>query len=225
VTATVRPAARVVLFDFDGVLFRADSYTAFVRERYRRDAWRPLIALATLPVLAVLACSRRGRRRVIRILVAVALLGIDAKRYEGLAVAFGKAAAKEPRNFLRPGLDALRKHRAAGDRVIVVTGGEQTVVQAILDALGIGGLELVASRLRASRWGMRIDVRNRGEEKIRQLALRGVTPRWGLAYSDSIDDVPMLAAAAEPVLVNVDGAMLARIAARLGRMPTVVYWD
>jgi hypothetical protein len=42
-------AHRVVLFDFDGVLFRGDAYARVMRARDVRDGWR--LALATHPRL------------------------------------------------------------------------------------------------------------------------------------------------------------------------------
>ena len=44
---------RVVLFDFDGVLIRGDSFYLFMRERYRRSWWRRLLALLSTPLLLV----------------------------------------------------------------------------------------------------------------------------------------------------------------------------
>lgn len=215
---------RVVLFDFDGVLVRGDSFAAFMRDRYRRAWWRGIALLPLLPVFAVLATTRRGRHAVLRFCVVWALLGVGAQRYRGLAETFGRAFARDARHLVRAGLSRLNEHRHAGDRVIVVTGCEQTVARAILDELGFETIELVASRLVPGRLGMRIEVHNRGMEKAHQLRRIGVRPPWDVAYSDSQDDLPMLAAARSAVLVDPDRRTLAAVSARLRQRLSVVQW-
>ena len=42
---------RVVLFDFDGVLIHGDAFHLFMRERYARSLWRPVLALLCAPLL------------------------------------------------------------------------------------------------------------------------------------------------------------------------------
>lgn len=215
---------RVVLFDFDGVLVRGDSFAAFMRDRYRRAWWRGVSLLALLPLFALMAATRRGRHAVLRFCVVWALFGVGASRYQRLAETFGRAWARDARHLVRAGLTRLNEHRHAGDRVIVVTGCEQAVARAILDELGFETIELVASRLVPGRLGMRVEVHNRGMEKPHQLRRIGVRPPWDVAYSDSQDDLPMLAAARSAVLVDPDRRTLAAVSARLRQRLSVVQW-
>jgi phosphatidylglycerophosphatase C len=60
-----------VVFDFDGVLIRGDSYAHLVREELRRSPRRrlamlPVLALA-MPMLKVPALRRHGQRLVVRV--------------------------------------------------------------------------------------------------------------------------------------------------------------
>jgi phosphatidylglycerophosphatase C len=217
--------SRIVLFDFDGVLVRGDSFTLFLRDRYARAWWRGLLLLPLLPALALLATTRRGRRAAARFIVVWALCGVDVSLYRTLAETFGQALARDSREFSRAALAALNAHRHAGDRVLVVTACEEMLARAILDELGLDAVELVGSRLAPSRFGMRIALHNRGIEKANQLRLRGVRPPWDIAYSASLDDLPMLAAARAAVLVNPDRATLAAVSARLRRRLSVVEWQ
>jgi phosphatidylglycerophosphatase C len=218
IPATGAPA--VVLFDFDGVLTHADTYALFVRERYARSAWRKLLALLVLPWLALLWPLRR---RLQRSLVHIALLGLDEPRYRTVVDAFAAELVRRPGHFCRDGVRALRRHQAAGERVIVVTGCEHTLVESLLAQLGLAGVELVASQLRRGALGLRVAHHNVGAGKLKALAAHGV-PAWRRAYGDSLHDLHMLKAAAEPVLVNGTPKLCKQIEQALGRPVERVAW-
>lgn len=219
-----RGPARVVLFDFDGVLVRGDSFARFLQTRYRRSWWRAVLLLSAVPLLGALALTRRGRRCVLYGVVNGALIGIGARRYRELAQTFGRALARDSRNVVRAACTTLGAHRRAGDRVLVVTGCEETLARAILDELGFADVELLGSQLEARRLGVRLALHNIRFEKARRLARHGIRPPWDLAYSDSHHDLPILAAARSAVLVNPDRRTLARVSARLGKRLGVVEW-
>ena len=211
---------RVVLFDFDGVLSRGDAFGAFVRERYRAW-WRKGIVTLCLPgLLLVLPFSRR---RVLQILVRVGLLGLSESRYRAQAQAFASTLVRRPHQFHREAWNELRRHQSAGDRVIVVTGCEETLVRAIIDGLAVGEVEVLASRLRASRLGMRAAWHNIGHNKVESLAQHGIEA-WQLAYGDSLQDVPMLERADEAVLVNATTKLRHRVERAIGHPATQVEW-
>jgi len=214
-------APRVVLFDFDGVLFQGDSFRMFITERYARSPLRKLLACANLPwMLLVWPLSWRT---VVRSLVHIGLLGVSERRYADEAQAFAGALVRRPKQFYRDGLQALRRHQAAGDRVIVVTGCERTVARGILDQLGLEGLELLASEFKPGLFGMRVKFHNVGRHKLERLAAHGVQA-WELAYSDSLADIPMLKSAGEAVLVNGTPKVCKRLEKVLGRSVTRVEW-
>ena len=217
-------APRTVLFDFDGVLVRGDSFSHFLWRRFRLQPWRALLLLPTLP-LAPLALHRRGRWWLVRWLVRVALLGLDQARYRALAESHARVQALRGGAFLRDAVSRLRRHLLRGDRVVIVTGCEEHLARALLDAVGLDGLELVASQLHPGMLGMKSGVHNVGAEKVRQLACHGIAPPWTCAYSDASADLPMLAAAEAAVLVNPDAALRARMQARLGERYAEVEWS
>ena len=186
----VSPAAaatpRVVLFDFDGVLVRGDSFSGFLRARVRRQAWRLALLLPLLPALPLLLL-RRGF-------------------------------------FVPDAVSALRRHLLRGDRVIVVTGCEEHLARALLQAVRLDGVELVASRLRGSWLGAAPAVHNVGREKLRQMEAHGVEPPFACVYSDADADLPMLLAAERAVLVNPGESLRARMQTRLGSRYAEVDW-
>jgi phosphatidylglycerophosphatase C len=217
----VGTARRVVLFDFDGVLVRGDTFAMFMRDRYAHARWRKGLVLVLSPwFLLTLPFSRR---RVLRSLVHLGLLGLGEARYRDLVQAFAAALVRQPGHFCRDGLGALRRHQAAGDRIVIVTGCEESLVRGVLAELGVTDVEVLASRLRAGRLGMRSDWHNVGHRKVELLARHGIDA-WQVAYSDSNEDLPMLALAAEAVLVNATPKLCKRVEKALGRSVTRVEW-
>lgn len=212
---------RTVLFDFDGVLIYGDSFYQFVRHRYAQAWPRKVIAFLSLPWL--LLQLPFSRRLAMRSLVHTAFLGVNEQRYAAAAQSFAAMLVRRPKQFNRDALQALRRHQAAGDRVIVVTGCEYTLVSSILQQLGLGDIEVVASQFRPSPFGMRVKLHNIGRQKVKQLSARGIDA-WHLAYSDSSVDIPMLKVASEAVLVNGEPLVCKKIERALGRSVTRVEW-
>jgi phosphatidylglycerophosphatase C len=223
-SATSGAPPRVVLFDFDGVIVRGDSFARFLRERYRRAWWRAFALLPAVPLLAAMAASRGGRRRALHAVVGWAFVGVGTLRYRELAQAFGRAFARDTRNVTRAACSALNAHRHAGDRVLVVTGCEETLARAILDELGFAGVEVLGSTFVQGRLGMHLVAHNVRVRKAHRLGRHGVRPPWDRVYSDSHHDLPILAAAREPVLVNPDRRTLAYVSSRIGHRLSVVEW-
>ena len=211
----------VVLFDFDGVLIRGDTYFEFLRERYLGSWWRLPLALLCVPWLLLQLLF--SREYALRTLLCVALLGVDEQRYQRIADEFAGALVRRSRPFCREGLRALRAHQAAGERVIVVTGCEKILMNAIFEQLGLLPLEVLASELRPSWSGMRLRRHNVGVRKVQLLAQAGVSA-WQIAYSDSPRDIPMLKPAVQPVLVNATPKLCKKIERALGRSVARVQW-
>lgn len=212
---------RTVLFDFDGVLIRGDTFAMFMRNRYARARWRKALVLLLSPLL--LPGLPFSRRWTLRALAYLGLLGLDETRYRALAIAFAATLVRRPGHCCREGLRVLRRHQAAGDRIVIVTGCEESLVRGVLDELGLANVEVLASRLRAGRFGMRPDRHNVGTRKVELLRHHGIQA-WHAAYSDSGQDVPVLALAAEAVLVNATPKLCKRVERALGRSVICAEW-
>jgi phosphatidylglycerophosphatase C len=214
-------ASRIVLFDFDGVLFQGDSFSMFMRHRYKQSWLSKILAVVTMPWW--LPCLLFSRWWAARTLVHVALFGMGQKRYQQLAEDFADQLVRRPRQFYRDGLQTLRRHVAEGDEVIVVTGCEQMLAARLLVQLGLSEVGVIGSQLKPGWSGMRVKVHNVGRRKVQSLAARGVKA-WRAAYGDSMLDAPMLKQAREAVLVNGTPKLCKRVEKALGRSVTRVAW-
>lgn len=193
---------RLVLFDFDGVIVAGDSFAAWMRREglkpplRRLAAW--LAAPVGLPLMAFPATLSLGAR----IFLHAAVLGADPVMLRASLDAWGRALARRPGKVIQDGLATLRMHVAAGDRVVVVSGTESTLLRAVLDELGVAGVGIVASELDLDGRAARVRRHCFGAGKLRALATAGIEPPWDLAYSDSPNDLPLLRRAREAVCVN-----------------------
>ncbi len=108
-------------------------------------------------------------------------------------------------------VELFEDHRAAGREIVLVSSSGEEVVGAIGEMLGVD--RVIATRMVVEEGHYTGDIAfyaygDGKEAAIRELAeLRG----WDLAdcyaYSDSVTDVPMLAAVGHPVAVNPDKAL------------------
>ncbi|MEU1589737.1 haloacid dehalogenase-like hydrolase [Micromonospora sp. NPDC005710] len=208
-----------MLFDLDGVLLRGDAFGLFLRRTAFVGARLPL-AVVLLVLLAPIATVPPLRPWAARWVSRIGLVGRDADELRTELERFGAALGAERGRVIGPGVRMIRTHLAAGDRVIVVTACEHTLARSVLDAIGLAGVELVASRIHGSR----LIVHNHGATKVVQLAAQGVTPPWRVAYSDSLSDLPILRAAEQPVLVNANARRVGRARRLLGARLTTVTW-
>jgi len=218
-TADQRAAAPVVLFDFDGVLVRGDTFEQFLRERIHASRWRQALALAAAPVALPLLRTQRGLPAGARIFARISRAGSDPADYALHLREFSRRVARDPTHVIAAGFAALRQASATGARVAVISGNLETVVRDVLAEHGLEHIEVIASRLRPRR---RYCI---GATKLTALAEAGITPPWDIAYSDSIVDLPLLRHARRPVLVNATARLKAAVASRLGREPENVDWN
>ena len=217
-----RPGAagsgRVALFDLDRTLLPGSSLVTLGRSL----AADRLLARRTLLVgVARDAAFRRrgasdGQAERLRAAALRHVAGLEVDRVRALVCEIGERLAAEA----RPGMVLLlRRHVAAGDRVIVLSASPQELVDAV--ATHVGAHHGIGTRAAI------VDGRYTGEldgpfcygpgklarlrDEVGPLPLGDAT-----GYADSASDVPILEACGEPVAVNPDR--------RLGRIATARGW-
>ncbi|MGA7440370.1 MAG: haloacid dehalogenase-like hydrolase [Luteibacter sp.] len=222
---TAVDARRVVLFDFDGVIVRHQTLELFFRERLAGfGRWRLLLGLPWLPFLPFMLGSAAGTRILGRVFLRVVTFGRTEATYKRLLTAFARAYARRPGVFVRDGVATLRRHIEAGDRVIIVTGNDGTLVQAILDEVNLQGVELLASQVRGGVFGVHFVRHNVDGMKVKAVERAGVARPWAVAYGDSVSDLAMLKAAEAAKLVNPSNRTLKKMRKPLGEKLEVLGW-
>ena len=189
------------VFDLDGVLSRADTMATLVFARLRSRPWfvLPVAALALTAALAPAAGSLRPRCN--RAIVHVVLSGVSESAYARLAVRTAQGLAARPDNVRPEVLTALRRAWADGSGV-VTTATEHALAAAYLDALGVGGMPLLASRFRFSARGPRFADHNVGERKVETLEAMRPGAIADTLYTDSASDLPLARRSRRTVLVD-----------------------
>ena len=213
------PAVTLAVFDVEGTIVASNVLESYLWLRLSETDGLParsreVAALASrLPRL--LGAERRDRGEFLRFFY---------RMYEGVAPEDVRALADEVMSDmllrrLAPGaVRRIREHRAAGHRVVLVTGSLDFIVRPLVPLAD----EVVAARL-AVRDGVfngdLVQPPLTGEARaswMRAYARSvGADLATCYAYADSMSDLPMLEAAGKPVAVNPDVA-LTRIARKRG---------
>lgn len=185
----------LALFDFDNTLCVCDSFLPFVI--FTSGPQRFLKGLALL-------LSRRlsgpvDRREAKEILVDATLKGIRLDQFEEISRKFAKLFLSLAMNRLQ--LAALNRHKASGDRVIIVSASPRLYLESLVKELEV---ELIATELVTTDGklaGEILGANCRGPEKVRRIldTLEIGDYNSISAYGDSDGDKEMLAIATNPV--------------------------
>lgn len=208
---------RLAVFDLDGTVTRRDTFVGYlrgwVRRHPQRRRWRPAAA-------AVLrfAFGGRNRGRLKSDLLRAWMGGAGRDEVAAWSRAF---ASGFPEHELCPGaLAAIARHRAAGDRLVLLSASVDLYVPLLAERLGFDETICTGVAWRDGRLDGALTTENRrGEEKRRcigELRARHAGARIA-AYANSASDLPHLVAVDEPLLVN--GGWRTRRQARRHRIP------
>jgi len=200
-------APKLAVFDLDGTLTWNDTLLPFLTGYWWRHPLRWLRAWRLLPAVAAFLVTRdRGRfkSRVIQtVMGGAARASIDA-----WADHFVDAIVLK--RCLRPeALATVETHRAAGDRLVLLSASPDLYVPRIGRQLGFEKTLCTEIAWAADRLdGTLLTPNRRGEEKRRCLeALRREYPGLPVvAYGNSGSDLPHMIDAERALLVNADGA-------------------
>lgn len=215
----------LIVFDFDGTLYRGDSGIALIVWLLRRHPLRMLVALLVAPVLAPLFRWLRWRRTVVSGFLWIASVGVTDRECAARLEQYVRANAVTLRaRLLVDGLACLARHRADGEQVVIATGAPPELVGQILALVAHEPVPVVGTLL-GRRAGGLIAVRHcHAEEKLRMLREAGFEEPVAVAYSDSTADLPLLRSAQQPVVANAGAEVRAKFAQELGARMHTVRW-
>ena len=215
----------VAVFDMDGTLLSSNVIEAYLGLRLR-EMGMPAKAKEVGEVARALprwlATERRDRSAFLRMVY---------RRYEGASLAeLNRIVDEQVRESMLSRLApaavrALREHRAAGHRIVLVTGAITPLTRPIAPLFD----EIVAAELALDASGRCTGMLERpplvGESRAAWLHHRAVEEGWDLsasyAYADSASDLPLLRAVGHPVAIDPD-VVLSRVA-RKERWPVEIW--
>jgi phosphatidylglycerophosphatase C len=204
---------RLAVFDLDGTLLDGDSTSKWMVGRIR-GSWLRFIAAALVAPLALpLVMMPRFRQIGASVFLWIASVGLKEDQLLESFSAFAKSVdSSGSRLRWRPrGIVALRRHQADEYRVVIATAAPVRLAEALAKQLG-PDISVVGSTLRPAMIGWVADQHCRHDAKCRALAFAGFGEHWAFAYTDSSDDLPLLALADAPKFVNATQSTRARLA-------------
>jgi len=208
-------------FDLDKTLLPGSSLFPLAREMYRqryfglRDIWRLAADQVRYRMIGAEAQGPMERAR-------EATLEVIRGRARDEVIAFGRSVAREeilPRLYPQA-VDVMSRHKRAGRAVYIASSSPQDYLELLAEELAIDGVigtraEVVDGLYTGNLDGPMIH----GPEKagrVRELAdERAIDLARSFAYSDSINDLPMLEMVGYPVAMNPDRRLRA-VARRRG---------
>ncbi len=199
-----RVDAPLVVFDFDHTLYDGDSGSYLFLWLIRRAWWRRLLALLLAPVAGPLVAFLPTRRAGISAFVWAGTVGVrDRAALDALIDRYVALHGDVIQARLLPvALDTFQQHRTRGDRVAVATGAPPELARAILALAGHGDVPVIGTLLAPRLGGMGARRHCHHTMKMAMLREAGHAGPIAQAYSDSSADLPLLQAAARPVVVN-----------------------
>jgi phosphatidylglycerophosphatase C len=201
------PSPCVALFDLDGTLTWRDTLVPFLMRYALHHPQRLLRLCALLPAaMSYLADHDRGRlkSRFIR----AAMAGDERSRVDSWADEYVRGLLGR-RAFRQEALSVVENHRAAGDRLVLLSASPDLYVPRIGTLLGFERTLCTEVEWRLDRLEGALRTPNRrGEEKSHCLAwLRTQYPGLPIvAYGNSASDLPHMRKADRALLVNANAA-------------------
>ena len=208
-------AVRLVVFDLDGTLTRADTFGPYVLGLLARHPLRALrLPLLIIPSIGYLLgiTSRGGLKGAILFLL---FAGLRRETIDRWSTQYAQRVV--PGRMFRDAVAALRGHLAAGDRVVLLSASPDLYVPQIGRALGVHETLCTRVRWQDDRLDGRLEGENhRGEEKLRVLErLRKAHPELpAIAYGNSEADLAHMIPCEEAVYVNAAPPLSDRLAER-----------
>jgi HAD superfamily hydrolase (TIGR01490 family) len=200
-------------FDLDRTLLPGSSLFSLARA-LRRGGYLGTIRLLRLAVgQARFRILAREADRLIAKTRKASLLAIRGRSRDALLELARSAVRDDVLGRLYPrGVALIEAHRDAGHAVFLASSSPQDYVDVLAEALSMDGAIGTRAEVRDGRYTGFLDgpLVHRGHKAHRVAALateRGMELAGSFAYSDSINDLPLLELVGNPVAVNPDRAL------------------
>jgi len=197
------PPARVAVFDLDGTITASDTFLLYLWGWLRRHPLRCLQAWRLPAAVARYVFGGRDRGRLKSELMRV-VIG-PAGRAEVMAWSVAFVASLAPPFLHEKALAAIRRHREAGDRLVLLSASVDLYVPLIGARLGFDETICTGVAWDGDRLDGRLTTTNRRDAEKRRVidALRERFPAATFAaYGNAGSDIVHLEVVEEPLLVN-----------------------
>jgi phosphatidylglycerophosphatase C len=188
-----------------------DSTALWLWGRVRRSVPRLLATLLVAPIAIPMVIAPRTRRAGASILLWIATAGLSERKLrESCADFAARFQAKSlPLRWRDPGMATLDEHlarrRGGGGHRRPDRAGPGLITPLNRPIVVLG----TSLKRRAGGWVA--DVHCRNQRKCQALAEAGHGKRWAYAYTDSLDDLPLLRGADAPMIVGCGKAAKRRL--------------
>jgi HAD superfamily hydrolase (TIGR01490 family) len=203
-------ANEAAFFDLDKTLLPGSSLFPLAREMYRQQFFDlGDIARMAADQFAFILLGTEAEGRIDRARDA-SLEAIRGREREEI-IQVGRSVAREeiiPRLYPQA-VELLSRHKLAGREVYICSSSPQDYLALLADELGINGVLGTRAEVVDDHYTGRLDgPLCHGDEKARRVselaATRDIDLTRSFAYSDSINDLPMLELVGTPVAMNPD---------------------
>jgi phosphatidylglycerophosphatase C len=212
----------IAIFDLDGTLTWGDTLREFIVAYLRAHPWR-VLRLWRFPLAALQFAADRDRGKLKSRVVRMVMGGDSRAAIDRYAETF--VGSLKPRKRFRPtALAMLEAHRAAGDRLVLLSASPDLYVPRIGVLLGFERTVCTEVRWQGERLeGGLITANRRGAEKLRCLEeIRASYPGLPtIAYGNSYSDLDHMVQTDRALLVNA-GTRAREVARKLG-IPTATW--
>jgi phosphatidylglycerophosphatase C len=212
-------APGLAVFDLDGTITRHDTLGPYVVGFLTRHPSGWLGLPRVLPALATYAFGKADPGALKSALIRATLGGRSRTELDAWTTRFAEGL---PQRVFADAIERIDYHRLAGDTLVLLSASTDLYVPALARALGFAQCICTGVEWQGAQLVGRLTTPNRrGEEKVRCLEqLRAQYPGAQVsAYGNSAEDVPHLAKADHPTLVN--GSARARALAAAQGIPCV----
>jgi HAD superfamily hydrolase (TIGR01490 family) len=207
---------RAAFFDMDRTLLRVDTAMSWTRFLYRRGELPPKMLAKAVYWSLLYKLAILDMDRVFTALVADLRGDAEADMIAKCDIWYRQHIAREVAPAARVAVD---RHRSAGDTVVLATGSTVYAARPVASDVGIDHVLASQLEVEAGRFTGRASALCFGHHKVTLAeawaADHGVELAGSVFYSDSYNDLPLLARVGTAVAVNPD-PRLRRHAQRAG---------
>lgn len=217
----------MAVFDFDKTLINTDVAYHFLNTTIKRSKLRRLAIGMLMPILLPFLLIRQCRIIGMSAMMWIATFPLNGKTSQDIFCAFAPSLRRAPINsrFYAEARNTLAAHRRMGHRLLIISGSPQELVAHIARTVLQQHFEVVGSHIEPFLGGLIYRRYCMRATKIKLARERGLLDNnWDYGYSDSANDIPLLAHCRHRFLVNPSDKTIQQVKAELGDRITILNW-